>query len=34
MACGVRNEPTVEELAQMLIANPRHFFKLAGGYEQ
>ncbi|KIJ33557.1 hypothetical protein M422DRAFT_783144 [Sphaerobolus stellatus SS14] len=33
MTCGVRNEPTVEELAQMLVANPRTFFNLAGGYE-
>lgn len=34
MACGVRPEPTVEELAQILVSDPRYFFKLAGDTEQ
>lgn len=33
-ACGVRQEPTVDELARMLVADPRKFYELAGGYDQ
>lgn len=33
-ACGVRQEPTVDELAQMLVADPRKFYDLAGGYDR
>ncbi|GJJ14590.1 hypothetical protein Clacol_008856 [Clathrus columnatus] len=33
-ACGVRQEPSVDELAQMLVANPRKFYELAGGYDR
>ncbi|KAF8523641.1 hypothetical protein JB92DRAFT_3140729 [Gautieria morchelliformis] len=32
--CGVRNEPTVDELAQILVADPRSFYKLAGSYNK
>lgn len=34
MSCGVRNEPTVDELAQILVADPRNFFERAGGYDR
>ena len=33
MSCGVRNEPTVDELAQILVADPRTFYDEAGGYD-
>lgn len=33
-ACGVRQEPTVDELARMLVADPRKFYELAGGYDR
>ncbi|KAF8513724.1 hypothetical protein BU17DRAFT_95084 [Hysterangium stoloniferum] len=34
MACGVRTEPTVDELAQILVADPRKFYDLSGGYDR
>lgn len=34
VACGVRSEPTVDELAKILIANPRNFYELAGGFDR
>ncbi|KAF8581823.1 hypothetical protein K439DRAFT_1513339 [Ramaria rubella] len=33
-ACGVRSEPTVDEFAQILVADPKNFYKLAGGYDR
>ncbi|KAG8813685.1 hypothetical protein FRC17_001463 [Serendipita sp. 399] len=33
-ACGVRNAPTTEEVALMLIADPAGFYSLAGGAER
>ncbi|KAH9039973.1 hypothetical protein EDB84DRAFT_1476646 [Lactarius hengduanensis] len=32
-ACGTRQEPSVEEIAQILLANPRQFYELANGRE-
>ncbi|KAH9014859.1 hypothetical protein EDB84DRAFT_1590279 [Lactarius hengduanensis] len=32
-ACGIKDEPSVEEIAQILLADPRQFYKLANGYE-
>ncbi|KAI9626277.1 hypothetical protein KEM48_010529 [Puccinia striiformis f. sp. tritici PST-130] len=34
LACGVKNEPTVQEIAQMLIADPAKFYALAGSAEE
>jgi Protein of unknown function (DUF3684) len=34
MTCGVRNEPTVDELAQMLVADPGSFYRLADSYNR
>jgi Protein of unknown function (DUF3684) len=33
-ACGVRNAPTTEEVAKMLVADPNGFYALAGGPER
>lgn len=33
-ACGVRNAPTTDEVAKMLIENPKGFYELAGGPER
>jgi hypothetical protein len=33
-ACGVRNAPTTEEVAKMLVADPNGFYALAGGAER
>lgn len=33
-ACGTKREASVEELAQMLLADPRKFYDLSGGPEQ
>lgn len=33
-ACGVKREPSVEEIANILLENPRRFFELAGGKEK
>ncbi|EKM56817.1 uncharacterized protein PHACADRAFT_141759 [Phanerochaete carnosa HHB-10118-sp] len=30
-ACGTKREPTVEEVAQILLDNPRHFYTMAEG---
>lgn len=32
-ACGSKQEPSVEEVASILVADPRKFYDLAGGYE-
>ncbi|KAG2126877.1 uncharacterized protein EDB93DRAFT_1257371 [Suillus bovinus] len=32
-ACGSKQEPSVEEVASILVADPRRFYDLAGGYE-
>ena len=32
-ACGVKNEPTIQEIAQMLVRDPQEFYRLAGGPE-
>ncbi|KIK92678.1 hypothetical protein PAXRUDRAFT_829728 [Paxillus rubicundulus Ve08.2h10] len=32
-ACGSKNEPSVEEVAEILIRDPKKFYELAGGYE-
>ncbi|KAH9171880.1 hypothetical protein EDB89DRAFT_2070434 [Lactarius sanguifluus] len=32
-ACGTRQEPSVEEIAQILLANPWQFYELANGRE-
>ncbi|KAL4076679.1 hypothetical protein V8B97DRAFT_2021990 [Scleroderma yunnanense] len=32
-ACGSKNEPSVEEVADILIADPNRFYDMAGGYE-
>lgn len=34
LACGVKNEPTVQEITQMLIADPAKFYALAGSAEE
>ncbi|KAI9429994.1 hypothetical protein H4582DRAFT_2064337 [Lactarius indigo] len=31
--CGTRQEPSMEEIAQILLANPRQFYELANGCE-
>ena len=33
-ACGVKHEPSVEEIANILLENPHRFFDLAGGKEK
>ncbi|KAH9824771.1 hypothetical protein DFH28DRAFT_941666 [Melampsora americana] len=33
-ACGVKNEPTVQEITEMLIADPAKFYALAGSAEE
>lgn len=30
-ACGTRNQPSVEEIAKILLADPRQFYQLAQG---
>ena len=30
-ACGAKREPSVEEIASMLLANPHQFYELADG---
>lgn len=30
-ACGTRSQPSVEEVAKILLSNPRNFYELAGG---
>lgn len=32
-ACGSKNEPSVEEVAEILLADPRRFYDTAGGFE-
>ena len=32
--CGVKNEPTIDEIGRLLIADPKRFFDLAGGLER
>ncbi len=33
-ACGVKNEPSVEEIVQILLSDPRKFYHLAGSREK
>jgi hypothetical protein len=33
-ACGTKEEPSVEEIASILLRNPRHFWELAEGRDQ
>jgi len=33
-ACGTREEPSVEEIALVLLGDPQSFFQLAGGQEK
>ena len=33
-ACGVKHEPSVEEIAKILLDNPRQFYELAEGREK
>ena len=33
-ACGTRQEPSVEEIAQILLGNPRRIYELADGREK
>jgi Protein of unknown function (DUF3684) len=33
-ACGTRQEPSVEEIAQILLADPRRIYELANGREK
>jgi hypothetical protein len=33
-ACGSKQEPSVEELASILVTDPRRFYDLTGGYEK
>lgn len=33
-ACGVKREPSVEEVASILLESPRRFFELAQGKEK
>jgi hypothetical protein len=33
-ACGTRQEPSVEEIAQLLLADPRRIYQLANGREK
>ena len=32
--CGTKQQPSVEEIAQILLANPRQFYELANGREK
>lgn len=33
-ACGTKREPTVEEVAQILLENPRRFYETAEGRDK
>lgn len=33
-ACGTKQEPSVEEIAQILLADPRRIYQLANGREK
>jgi len=33
-ACGTKREPSVEEVAQILLADPRKFYELAEGRDK
>jgi len=33
-ACGTKGEPSVEEIALMLLKDPREFFQLAEGWDK
>lgn len=33
-ACGTKREPSVEEIAQILLSNPRRFYELADGRDK
>ena len=30
-ACGVKNEPNIQEIADLLVQDPKRFLELAGG---
>ncbi|KAG9310114.1 hypothetical protein JVU11DRAFT_9726 [Chiua virens] len=32
-ACGSKNEPSINEVAEVLISDPRKFYNLSGGYD-
>lgn len=33
-ACGTKHEPSVEEIVQTLLSDPKRFFRLSGGREK
>lgn len=33
-ACGTRHEPSIEEIVQILLADPKRFYRLSGGKER
>ena len=33
-ACGARQEPSIEDFAQLLLAEPQRIYKLANGREK
>ena len=33
-ACGSKNEPSIDEVAEILISDPKKFYGLSGGYEK
>ncbi|EJD52006.1 hypothetical protein AURDEDRAFT_181569 [Auricularia subglabra TFB-10046 SS5] len=33
-SCGVSDEPSIDEIVRILIADPKRFYKLSGGYER
>lgn len=33
-ACGTKHEPTVEEIAQILLENPRNFYQISQGRDK
>ena len=33
-ACGTKHEPSVEEIAQILLSDPKQFFHLSGGKDK
>ena len=33
-ACGSKSEPSIDEVAEILISDPKKFYELSGGYER
>ena len=33
-ACGTKHEPSVEEIVQILLADPKRFYNLSGGKDR